>query len=210
MEYAFRKSSPQSRAVRLGMVALFHAALVASLMNMMGTVEFVKAVKEVTVTILPRVDEPVKKAESQVKVPVTPLTPPTVPPPVIEIAPQVQPETVTANASSVPNNASNVPATAGDSSVSNNAAPGLAAACPNSQAVRNNVRYPLTARRDGLEGDVVARFIVAANGTIRDIAIVSSTNRAFNSTVAQAVAQFSCVGQGRDVAVEVPFSFRLN
>jgi protein TonB len=210
MEYAFRKSSPQSRAMRLGMVAALHVALVYGLVNVMGTVEIVKLVKDVTVTILPRDDKPVKEVERQIDVKPTRLTQTTVPPPIIDIEQQAQSETVTVKTSSTPNNPSGVPGIASETSNNTSATPSLATACPNSQSVRNSVRYPLAARRDGLEGDVVARFTVGANGVIRDVAIVSSTNRAFNSTVAQAVAQFSCSGQGRDVAVEVPFSFRLN
>ena len=210
MEYAFRKSSPQSRAMRLGMVAALHVALVYGLMVSMGTIEIVKFVKEVTVTILPRDDKPVKEVERQIDVKPTPFAQTTVPPPIIDIEQQVQKDTVTAKASSMPNNSPGVPSVVSETSGNSSATPSLATACPNSQAVRNSVRYPLAARRDGLEGDVVARFTVGANGAIRDVAIVSSTNRAFNSTVAQAVAQFSCQGQGRDVAVEVPFSFRLN
>jgi protein TonB len=210
MEYAFRKSSPQSRALRLGMVAALHIALVYGLVSVMGTVEIVKLVKDVTVTILPRDDKPVKEVERQIDVKPTPVTQTTVPPPIIDIEQQAQSETVTVKTSSTPNNPSGVPGIASETSNNTSATPSLATACPNSQAVRNSVRYPLAARRDGLEGDVVARFTVGANGTIRDVAIVSSTNRAFNSTVAQAVAQFSCAAQGRDVAVEVPFSFRLN
>ena len=85
----------------------------------------------------------------------------------------------------------------------------VSAACPNSQAVRTSMRYPLMARRDGVEGDVVARFIVGAAGGIRGAEIISSSNRVFNSAVLAAVQQFQCAGQGRDVMVEVPFSFRL-
>ena len=66
------------------------------------------------------------------------------------------------------------------------------------------------ARREGLQGEVVAQFLVAAKGEIRNINIVSSSNRAFNNAVMNAVKQFSCVGQGREVTVEVPFSFKLD
>lgn len=85
----------------------------------------------------------------------------------------------------------------------------LGAACPNAQGIRSSMRYPAQARKDGLQGEVLAQFLVAANGDIRDIAIVSSSNRAFNSVVMNAVKQFSCVAQGRDVTVQVPFSFKL-
>lgn len=89
-------------------------------------------------------------------------------------------------------------------------APTLGAACPNAQSIRETIRYPALARRAGLQGDVLARFIVSATGGIRNFEIVQSSNRDFNSTVAEAVKQFQCVAQAQDVTVEVPFTFRLN
>ena len=85
----------------------------------------------------------------------------------------------------------------------------LGVACPNAQAIRSTMRYPAQARRDSLQGDVLAQFVVGADGDIRDLRILSSSNRAFNGAVMSALMQFSCIGQGRDVSVEVPFSFRL-
>lgn len=82
-------------------------------------------------------------------------------------------------------------------------------ACPNAREVQSNMRYPVEARRDGLAGDVVAQFVVGANGAIRDVVIASSTNRLFNREVLRAVASFRCHGQGQDVLVEAPFTFRL-
>jgi periplasmic protein TonB len=86
----------------------------------------------------------------------------------------------------------------------------LGVACPNAAQVQSSIRYPVQAVREGIEGDVIARFVVAASGEIKNIIIVSSANRVFNNVVTQAVQQFGCQGQGRDVWVEAPFSFRLN
>lgn len=82
-------------------------------------------------------------------------------------------------------------------------------ACPNSRQVKSNINYPAQARRDGLQGDVLVRFVVSAAGGVRDINVVNSTNRAFNTTAMNAVRQFECVSQGRDVMAEVAFSFRM-
>jgi protein TonB len=82
-------------------------------------------------------------------------------------------------------------------------------ACPNSQKVRGEIQYPTQARREGLQGEVTVRFTVSAGGQIKDAAVVSSSNRVFNSVSLNAVRQFNCVGQGQDVVVEVPFSFKL-
>ncbi len=88
-------------------------------------------------------------------------------------------------------------------------APTVGVACPNSREVQTTMSYPAQARRDGIQGNVVARFVVGANGVIRDISITSSSNQALNRAVISAVAEFRCVGQGQDVMVEAPFVFRL-
>ncbi len=85
----------------------------------------------------------------------------------------------------------------------------LGIACPNAAQVQANMRYPAQAVREGIEGDVIVRFVVAGAGEIKNVAIVSSSNRVFNNVVTQAVQQFGCRGQGQDVVVEAPFTFRL-
>ena len=86
----------------------------------------------------------------------------------------------------------------------------LGIACPNAQRVREEMRYPPSARREGIQGDVLVRFMVGIAGEIKNINIISSSNRALSNAAVSAVKQFSCAPQGQDVAVEVPFSFRLN
>lgn len=86
----------------------------------------------------------------------------------------------------------------------------VAVACPNQAAVRSRVAYPAQAQRLGLSGDVVAEFTLNAAGEIRDITVTRSTNQVFNPTVIEAVGKLQCNGQGRDVRVRVPFSFRLD
>lgn len=89
----------------------------------------------------------------------------------------------------------------------------LGIACPNAAQVQANMRYPAQAVREGIEGDVIVRFVVAGGvgggGEIKNIVIASSSNRIFNNVVTQAVQQFGCRGQGQDVVVEAPFTFRL-
>lgn len=86
----------------------------------------------------------------------------------------------------------------------------LGIACPNAQRVREEMGYPPSARREGIQGDVLVRFMVGIAGEIKNINIISSSNRALSNAAVSAVKQFSCAPQGQDVAVEVPFSFRLN
>jgi periplasmic protein TonB len=85
----------------------------------------------------------------------------------------------------------------------------LGIACPNAAQVQGNMRYPAQAVREGIEGDVIVRFVVAGGGEIKNVTIFSSSNRIFNNVVTQAVQQFGCRGQGQDVVVEAPFTFRL-
>ncbi|MBL8519674.1 MAG: energy transducer TonB [Betaproteobacteria bacterium] len=209
MEYAFRKSTPQASAIRVGLVVALHAFLAYGLMHGLQRVDVKKVLEDMTVVFVPLPPVIEKPVELPRKVVAKAVDVPVVKPPdiVIDAPPPV--ETVAVAVQSKPAEAGpGIPVAGTDAGTA--PAAGLATACPNAQAVRNAVRYPLAARRDGLEGDVVARFVVGANGAIRDITIASSSNRVFNSTVTQAVAQFACTGQGRDVAVEVPFSFRLN
>ena len=82
-------------------------------------------------------------------------------------------------------------------------------ACPNSKEVREAAKYPPQARKDGLQGDVELEFTVGTNGEIKDINVVSSSNRVFNSAAISSVRQFKCNAQGSDVKVRVPYSFKL-
>ena len=56
---------------------------------------------------------------------------------------------------------------------------------------------------------VLIEFTVAADGSIKDIEVKSSTDRVFNNASINAVRQFKCNAQGRDVRVSVPFVFKL-
>ena len=89
------------------------------------------------------------------------------------------------------------------------APPSVGVACPNSQQIRTEIKYPVQARKDGLQGEVLIEMTIAANGEVKDVEVKSSSNRAFNSVSIAASRQFKCNGQGRDVRVQVPYSFKL-
>jgi periplasmic protein TonB len=82
-------------------------------------------------------------------------------------------------------------------------------ACPNYAAVRDAVGYPSRARRQGLEGTVTAEFNLSPSGAVEDLRIASATSDVFEGPVLEAMRQLRCMGQGRQVRVRVPFSFRL-
>jgi periplasmic protein TonB len=87
--------------------------------------------------------------------------------------------------------------------------PDISVACPNIHTVQAAMRYPLQARREGVQGDVVVQFVLTANGAISQSKILSSSNSLLNRAALNAVQQFQCLGQGREMIVEAPFAFRL-
>jgi len=86
----------------------------------------------------------------------------------------------------------------------------VAITCSNHIAVRSQVIYPPQAERMGLSGNVVVDFTVGADGTIKSVGVVRSSNAVFNSAATAAVAKLKCAGQGHDVRVRLPFAFRLD
>lgn len=85
-----------------------------------------------------------------------------------------------------------------------------AVACPNSDQVRARVPYPVQAERIGLSGKVLVEFTVGADGSVRNVTAISSSNALFTATATRAVAEFRCNGHGRDVRVRVPFAFNFD
>ncbi|MEP7156839.1 MAG: TonB family protein [Betaproteobacteria bacterium] len=210
MEFVLKRSNPGGNITGLAVVVALHVVIAIGFMNALVRPMITPAPPTTYVT--PLNPEPPKPREPLPRIDVNPVPRLYVP----AIVPQPPPviDTTIISTMSDPVMPMTTPGTQVavlQPGITEKTAPSssVGIACPNSQSVRSNMRYPPQARRDGLQGDVVARFLVAANGDIRNINITSSSNRAFNSAVVSAVGQFSCVGQGRDVVVEVPFSFRL-
>ena len=83
-------------------------------------------------------------------------------------------------------------------------------ACSNYREVVSEAVYPRQARRLGIPGgDVLMQFTLTANGQIRDIKALRATHRVFAQASARVIGSFKCLGQGRDVIVTVPFSYKL-
>jgi protein TonB len=82
--------------------------------------------------------------------------------------------------------------------------------CANYKEVMSSIAYPREALLDNIEGEVVIEFTVTANGSIRDAVIKSSTNRVFNKTSLNVVqSRLQCQGQGQDIRVQAPLSFKI-
>jgi len=74
----------------------------------------------------------------------------------------------------------------------------------------SSIRYPREALLDGIEGEVLIEFTVAGSGEIKDVEIKSSTHRIFNRVALTAVQSgLTCKGQGQDVRVQAPVSFKI-
>jgi protein TonB len=70
--------------------------------------------------------------------------------------------------------------------------------------------FPREALRLGLEqGDALIQFTLGADGSVRDIKALRSSNPIFARNSAKLVAQYRCIGQGHDVIVTVPFRYKL-
>ena len=207
MEYVMQSRNPARHVSGVAIVVIVHVVVISALMlGLKRSHEKAPPPTELEwITIVPNTLPPPPKISdpSPVKnIVLLPIVMPIVP---IDL-PVATSETITV----APSDAA--PTTARPTSIGNDipaTVPTLGAACPNAQSIRETIRYPALARRAGLQGDVLARFIVSAAGGIRNFEIVQSSNRVFNSTVAEAVKQFQCVAQAQDVAVEVPFTFRL-
>jgi protein TonB len=74
----------------------------------------------------------------------------------------------------------------------------------------SKIAYPREALLDGIEGDVLIEFTVAGDGQIKNVEIKSSSNRIFNRAALSAVQSgLSCQGQGQDIRVQAPVSFKI-
>ena len=204
MEYVMHSRNPARHVSGVAIVVIVHVVVISALM--LGLKRSHEKAPPPTVlewiTIVPATSPPPPKISDPSPVKNIVLSPIAMP---IDL-PFATSETITV----APSDAA--PTTAPPTSIGNDipsTVPTLGAACPNAQSIRETIRYPALARRAGMQGDVLARFIVSAAGGIRNFEIVQSSNRVFNSTVAEAVKQFQCVAQAQDVAVEVPFTFRL-
>lgn len=194
------------------LVVAIHLILGAVLLTGL-TQTYVTPGKLVPIVILPPVIKPPQLTPKSIELPVASrvLTLPVIPVPdfPIDLPPTAIVDTRSASDGLPPQGAGPTTSSGGEVGTST-AVPTVGVVCPNSREVQSNMAYPAVARRAGIQGDVIARFLVGANGTIRDIAIVSSSSSSLNRAVVSAVAQFRCTGQGHEVAVEAPFSFRLH
>jgi protein TonB len=83
--------------------------------------------------------------------------------------------------------------------------------CSNYGKVMGDAAFPREAMRAGLEeGSALMQFTLAPSGEVKDVKALQATHPSFARGAARIVSEYRCAGQGRDVIVTVPFTFRSN
>lgn len=214
MDFARQQRNPARHLIGIGGVILLHVLIVYALLTGLArkVVEVVKGPIEVKV-----IEEAVKKPPPPEVLPPPPKVaappPPFIPPPEIQIAPPPTPApaitAVTQEAPPAPQ-APVIQKTEAPPAPPPPAVRSAAVVCPNYREVMGSIAYPREALLDNIEGEVVIEFTVAANGQIRDPIIKSSSNRVFNRVSLNVVqSRLRCQGQGQDVRVQAPISFKI-
>lgn len=206
MDYVLQQRSPAKHVIGITIVLILHLLFGYSLVNGMARrlVDATRAIMETKIIAEEekvRDDTPSPPSPKLVK-----LTPVFVPPPEVHIS---APAAIIPTISNVIRVPPPVKKSAPRPVIARPAPVHVGVACPNSQGIRASITYPTRARRDGLEGNVLIEFTVSADGSVKDVHIKHSTDRIFNAVSVNAVKQFKCNAQGRDVNVTVPFSYRL-
>ena len=204
MDYAEQQRSPVKHLTGITVVLILHALVGYALVNGLAR----KMVEVIRSPMETKIIEEAKKPPADDTPPPPPpklvqLPPAFVPPPEVQIQAPATAQPTISNTTRVvaPIKAAPPPPVAAPIQV--------AVACPNSQKIRNDIDYPAQARRNEIEGNVLIEFTVATDGSIKDIDIKSSSDRVFNNVSINAVKQFKCNAQDRDVRVTVPFAFKL-
>ncbi len=217
MDFSRTQRDPTRKFVGIGAVIVFHIIIIYALVTGLArkVVEVVKGPIEVKVIeeIIKKPPPPPELLPPPPKVVAPP--PPFIPPPEINIQPPPTPAPTITAVTPEPPPAPQAPVIAPPPPAPSPPAPAPAVqsatvVCPNYREALQ-VAYPREAALDNIQGDVLTEFTVGANGQIRDIVIKSSSNRIFNRPVTQAVqTRLTCKGQGQDIRVQLPFSFKLN
>ena len=218
MQFGQQQSDNRRRAVGFGAVLLFHGLLIYALVTGLAK----KVVDVVRAPIETKVIEEVKKPPPPPEVVVPPPPkleappPPFIPPPEIQIATPPPPQpTITATTPTPPPAPVTITPAPPPVAVAPAPAPAPATAaasvvCSNYATVMGDVAYPREAQRQGIErGEATIQFTLSASGEIKDIKAVRSSHQIFARSSIRIVSEYKCQGQGRDVVVTVPFSYKL-
>lgn len=205
--YAQQQRDPRQHLIGISSVIVFHIVLVYALANGLGrkVIEVIKSPLDVAIIEeIKAPPPPPPPPKIVVTPPKTNLPPPPAYVPQVEVPVQnVPPPVITTTTTPTPPAPPPAPAAPPTPQAVN-----VAVACPNFRSV--SPQMPAQAERMNLSGDVVVEFTVAADGSVKDVAIARSSNALFNPAATKAIAQYHCVGQGRDVRVKQMISFRVD
>ncbi len=204
MDFAQQQRNPARHLLGISFVVLFHLALGYALVTGLAR----RVVDVLKQPIETKIIEELKKPPPDTPPPpppkLAPPPPPFIPPPEVQIQVPIAAQTsaITTVTTIKPPPAPVAPRAAPTNVVGT--------ACPNSQKVRTEIQYPKEAIKEGIQGDVEIEFTVdGRTGEIKNMQVISSSNRIFDRVSLAAVAKFNCVAQGQDVRVRVPFGFKL-
>jgi periplasmic protein TonB len=190
MNFAQRQRDPRRHLVGIGAVILFHAFVVYALVTGLAK----KVVEVVRAPIETKVIEEIKKPPPPQEIVVPPPPKLEAPPPApVVIAPAPPPVVVAAP-----------PAPPAPAVVS------AAVACSNYRQKMGDASFPREAARAGLEkGEVLMQFTLGAGGEIKNVKAVRASHPIFARAAQKIVEEYSCQGQGHEVVVQVPFSYKM-
>ncbi|MBU0631788.1 energy transducer TonB [bacterium] len=80
------------------------------------------------------------------------------------------------------------------------------------QMLKENLFYPLRARKRGIEGDVVVKFTLLKNSNIKDVMIVKHSNDILDASAIHTIQnlQGKLPAPVEEMVLEVPINYRLN
>ena len=216
MDYAQQQRNPTKHLVGITVVVLLHIALVYALINGLA-VKVIEVIKKPLETQIIEEVKPPPPPPPEVQLPPPPKMlappPPYIPPPEVQVNVPPPPNTIQVTSTTPPPEAPPIAVRAPVEAPPAPAAPPApqkaSSACPNYAKALGDSAYPRDAIREGIErGEATVRFTVDASGKVKDIQTIRSSHRMFARQAASIVESFQCIGQGRDIIFEVPFSFK--
>jgi protein TonB len=212
MDFAQSQRNPSRHLVGLGSVVLLHVLIAWALVSGLArkVVEVVKG--PIEVKVIEEVSKPPPPPPEVLPPPpkVTAPPPPFMPPPEIQIANPQQAPTITAVTQDAPPAPSSPVIQKPVEGPAQPAIRSAAVVCPGyTETIRAALQYPREALLENIEGEVVIEFTVTASGQVKDAIPRNSTNRIFNRPAIAAALKIQCQGQGQDIRVSLPVSFKM-
>lgn len=80
------------------------------------------------------------------------------------------------------------------------------------QMLKENLYYPIRARKRGIEGDVVVKFTLLKNSNIKDVMIIKHSNDILDASALRTIQnlQGKLPAPVEEMVLEVPINYRLN